>query len=201
MTVIGWPSIITALGLRRATRVARAGRRAAVALVLKDAPGGLELLFIRRADDPRDPWSGQIAFPGGRSEPRDRDLEATAVRETLEETCLDLGVHGESLGPLDEVQAMARMQRLDLVISPFVFRLRGPGEASPGHEVGGIHWIAIDALLDEGARSTTEYGQDGATVQFPCLRLDGVVIWGLTYRILGDLTERLQPPSPAGAAG
>jgi 8-oxo-dGTP pyrophosphatase MutT (NUDIX family) len=201
VSVIAWPAITTALAQRPATRIARAGRRAAVALVLREAAVGLDLLFIRRADDPRDPWSGQIAFPGGRSEPRDRDLEATAVRETLEETCLDLGLHGKRLGPLDEVQAMARMQRLDLAISPFVFRLTGPGEASAGHEVGSVHWIGLDALLDEGARSTTEHEQNGAAVPFPCLRLGDVVIWGLTYRILTDLTERLRPPSPGGTAG
>jgi 8-oxo-dGTP pyrophosphatase MutT (NUDIX family) len=199
MSVVLWPSITAALALRPAARVRNAGRRAAVALVLRAAPAGLELLFIRRADDPRDPWSGQIAFPGGRSEPRDRDLQATAVRETLEETHLDLGIHGEGLGPLDEIQAMARMQRLDLVISPFVFRLTGPAEASAGHEVGSVHWIPLDGLLDESARSTTEYGHGGAALQFPCLRLDGVVIWGLTYRILTDLTERLGPSLARGA--
>jgi 8-oxo-dGTP pyrophosphatase MutT (NUDIX family) len=196
MSVIAWPAITAALALRPATRVPRAGRRAAVALVLRDAPVGLELLFIRRADDPRDPWSGQIAFPGGRFEPRDRDLETTSVRETLEETHLDLGLHGRVLGPLDEVQAMARMQRLDLAISPFVFRLTGPGEASAGHEVGSVHWIGLEALRNEGARSVMEYGQDGAAVQLPCLRLGAIVIWGLTYRILGDLTDRLRLPSP-----
>jgi 8-oxo-dGTP pyrophosphatase MutT (NUDIX family) len=200
MSVIAWPAITAALAQRPATRVSRAGRRAAVALVLRDAPVGLELLFIRRADDPRDPWSGQIAFPGGRFEPRDRDLEATSVRETLEETHLDLGLHGRALGPLDEVQAMARMQRLDLAISPFVFRLTGPGEASAGHEVGSVHWIGLDALRHEGARSVMEYAQDGAAVQLPCLRLGEVVIWGLTYRILGDLTDRLRPPSPGDGA-
>ena len=75
-----------------------------MALVLRDAERGMELLFIRRAEDPKDPWSGQIAFPGGRAEPGDDHLQATAVRETLEETRLDLASAGECLGALDEVQ-------------------------------------------------------------------------------------------------
>jgi 8-oxo-dGTP pyrophosphatase MutT (NUDIX family) len=59
--------------------------RAAVALVLRDgAPGEVELLFIRRAEHEKDPWSGHMGFPGGRAEPGDASLEATAVRETLE---------------------------------------------------------------------------------------------------------------------
>jgi hypothetical protein len=94
---------------------------------------------------------------------------------------------------------MARMRRVDLVISPFVFRLVGSGEASPSREVGSVHWVPMDGLLDEASRSTYEYGQEGATLQFPCLRLHDLVVWGLTYRILSDLTQRLRV-APAGAA-
>lgn len=150
----------------------------------------MELLFIRRAEDPRDPWSGQIAFPGGRAEPGDDHLQATAVRETLEETRLDLASDAEYLGALDEVQAMARMQRMDLAIAPFVYRLTRSADASAGHEVGSVHWLRLEDLLDERASSTTEYGP--AALRFPCLRVDGLVIWGLTYRIFGDFTERLR---------
>jgi 8-oxo-dGTP pyrophosphatase MutT (NUDIX family) len=166
--------------------------------VLRDSPCGIELLFIRRAEDPRDPWSGQIAFPGGRAEPDDDDLQATSVRETREETRLDLTSAGEYLGALDELQAMSRMQRMDLAIAPFVYRLTREAEAVASHEVGSVHWLLLDDLLDERARSTTEYGTGAAALRFPCLRVDGLVIWGLTYRIFGDLTERLRPALAAG---
>ena len=66
---LGWDDVRGALSSRAPVRVAaEVGRRAAVALVLRDGPSGIELLFIRRADHPEDPWSGQMAFPGGRSE-------------------------------------------------------------------------------------------------------------------------------------
>ena len=65
-------------------------RPAAVALVLLDGPQGIEILLIKRAERADDPWSGQIALPGGRYDVGDRDLEATAVRETREETGVDL---------------------------------------------------------------------------------------------------------------
>ena len=56
---IGWDDVRSALGSRAPMRVAaEVGRRAAVALVLRDGPSGIELLFIRRADHPEDPWSG-----------------------------------------------------------------------------------------------------------------------------------------------
>src|SRR6059036_755615 len=122
---LGWKDVRSALASRPPAPVsADVARRAAVALVLRDGPSGIELLFIRRADHPEDPWSGQMAFPGGRSEPGDPDPRATAVRETEEEIGVDLARDAEYLGPLDEVRAAARLRPVDLAISPFVFRLR-----------------------------------------------------------------------------
>jgi 8-oxo-dGTP pyrophosphatase MutT (NUDIX family) len=170
---------------------------AAVAMILRAAPGhagdeALELLFIRRAEHPKDPWSGQMAFPGGRAEPHDDgNLETTAVRETAEEIGIELGRSAERLGALDEVRAMARMRPLDLTIQPFVFRLREPLETRPSEEVTSVHWLPLDELLAPDARGLMDYEAQGTTLQFPCLRLHGVVIWGLTLRMLTSLAERL----------
>src|SRR3989337_2808027 len=69
-------------------------RKAAVALIFRSgADGQPELLFIKRADYPGDPWSGQVAFPGGREEPGDSSLADTAVRETREEAGSDLSLY------------------------------------------------------------------------------------------------------------
>jgi 8-oxo-dGTP pyrophosphatase MutT (NUDIX family) len=166
-------------------------QRAAVALVLREAERGLELLFIRRAEDPRDPWSGHTAFPGGRSEPEDADLVATATRETCEELGLDLERDGERLGALDEVQAVSRMRRLDLAISPFVFRLHRPARLEPSEEVRSVHWLRLEDLVSERHRSTLDHEHQGELFQLPCLRIEGLVIWGLTFRMFVDLEERL----------
>ena len=189
---LGWDDVRSALGSRPPARVAaEVGRRAAVALVLRDGPPGVELLFIRRAEHPEDPWSGQMAFPGGRSEPGDADLLATAVRETEEEIGVDLAREAEYLGPLDEVRAMARMRPVDLAIAPYVFRLRRDVALRPNHEVRSVHWIALDELVREERRSVMDYPDQGSTLQFPCLRVEDVVIWGLTYRMFLGLQERL----------
>ena len=67
-----------------------AARAAAVALVLRAVPmRGLDLLFIRRAEYAEDPWSGQVAFPGGRHEAGDESLQVTAV-----------GRHGKKRGSI-----------------------------------------------------------------------------------------------------
>ena len=56
--------------------------RAAVAIVVRPRVDEDEILLIRRSQRADDPWSGHMAFPGGRSEPSDADLCATAIRET-----------------------------------------------------------------------------------------------------------------------
>jgi 8-oxo-dGTP pyrophosphatase MutT (NUDIX family) len=196
----GWDDVGRAVGSRPPARVAAdGGRRAAVALVLRDGPSGVELLFIRRADHPEDPWSGQMAFPGGRSEPGDPDLLATAVRETEEEIGVDLSREAEYLGPLDEVRAMARLRPVDLAIAPFVFRLRGDFAFRPNHEVRSVHWIPLDELVREDRRSVMDYPDEGSTLQFPCLRVGDIVIWGLTYRMFMGFQERFPAPGEGPA--
>lgn len=162
-----------------------------MAAVLRDAGPGLELLFIRRAEDPRDRWSGHMAFPGGRVEPGDADLEATAVRETAEEIGLDLRAQGERLGGLDELHAIARGRPVDLGITPFVFRLHGPAHLTLNAEVTSLHWLSLDALLGDRHLSTFEYVHEGTKLQLPCLRVDEVVIWGLTFRMFASLKDAI----------
>lgn len=170
--------------------------RAAVALVLREGAAGLELLFIRRAEHEADPWSGQMGFPGGRVEPGDGDLRATAIRETLEEVGIDLGGGSDFLGALDEVRAMARMRPQNLVIAPHVFRLRATVEATPGPEVASVHWLPLDEIRQDRWLATMDSVYQGATLQLPCLRYGGILIWGLTFRMFMGLHQRL-----ADAAG
>src|SRR5262245_60889564 len=181
-----------ALAAREPARVQDAvSSRAAVAVILRPGPAGLEVLFIRRAEHPRDPWSGQMAFPGGRSEPGDPDLKTTAARETLEEIGLDLVRDAEYLGSLDEVRAMARLRPMDLAITPFVFHVAGDHGMSLSSEVTSVHWLPLETLLSAEARSSFEYRHDGGVLTFPSLRVEEVVIWGLTYRMLGSFTALL----------
>jgi 8-oxo-dGTP pyrophosphatase MutT (NUDIX family) len=198
----GWQELRRALATRPSRRVSDAAAQgAAVALILRDGRAGLELLFVRRAEHPADPWSGQMAFPGGRREAGDADLCATAQRETAEEIGVDLASRGELLGALDEVRAMARLRPLDLVIAPFVFRLERAGALRLSSEVVSAHWLPLDELLGSGCRSWLDYDLEAERVRFPCLRFEDLVIWGLTYRMFTNLAERLgQAPVEAADA-
>ncbi len=189
---LGWEDLASALQDRPAARVSdETLRRAAVAVVLKDAPAGLEVLFIRRAEHPLDPWSGQVAFPGGRMEPGDADLRSTAMRETAEEIGLDLAAGADYLGALDEVRAMARLRPMKLAIAPFVFRLHADTSLRLSDEVTSAHWLPLEDLLSTRYCSTLDYEYQGRQLRFPCLRHGGIVIWGLTYRMFESLREAL----------
>ena len=93
--------------------------QAAVALVVRGHVD-LEVLLIKRARRDGDPWSGHMALPGGRRDPADTSLRQTAVRETLEETGIDLDELGAHLGRLVEVRPQSpHLPRIS--VAPHVF--------------------------------------------------------------------------------
>ena len=63
---------------------------AAVVALLRENNQRVEILFVKRTKTPKDPWSGQTAFPGGKRSSADKDLKDTVIRETCEETSLNL---------------------------------------------------------------------------------------------------------------
>lgn len=170
--------------------------RAAVAAILRERPAPaaeeLEILFIRRADRPGDPWSGHMAFPGGRHEAHDGDLVVTALRETAEELGLDLNAHGELLGRLDDVPAYARGRRTGIVVTPFVWLLHRTPSLVPNHEVDEIHWASVPRLLSGEADTTVEYRWNDRSFELPGYRVGERVVWGLTHRVVSSLFERLR---------
>lgn len=188
--------------LQESPREIRAGeqtRRAAIAAVLRPRDEDLEILFIRRADRPHDPWAGHMAFPGGRHEPADRDLEATAIRETSEEIGLDLLANGELLGRLDEqVPGSARGTSTRLIVSPFVWLVgAGPIELRPNAvEVDEVHWIPLTPLLQGEHDAIYPLDWRGQRIDFPAYRIGSQpeerLVWGLTHRVLDSFFHRVK---------
>ncbi len=165
-------------------------RHAAVALIMRldDTDGDVELLMIRRASYPGDPWSGHIALPGGRREEHDPSLEHTAVRETWEETAVNLDRDGRQLGTLDEVHP--RTPRLPpLIIRPFVFAIGGGVTVTPSPEVAEAFWVPLQLLADPSATGEATFVDRGIERTERSFRLGEHVIWGLTERILRQFIE------------
>lgn len=166
-------------------------RRAAVALILWGETG--ELLLIRRAEDPRDPWSGHMALPGGRHEEKDGDLVTTAIREAAEEVGITLRSE-ESLGMLPPVRARSRTKIEPLEVTPFVFRLFGERPlTTPNHEVAEVLWFRFSDLMAPGKKTELSLVHEGKTLRLPAIQVNEHKIWGLTYGIISSLLSFLPP--------
>jgi 8-oxo-dGTP pyrophosphatase MutT (NUDIX family) len=162
--------------------------QAAVALVIR-GNDHLEILLIKRARSERDPWSGHMALPGGRRDPGDASKEATSIRETLEEVGIDLAESGLHLGGLEEL-ATASPRLPKLTIAPFVFGVSPETEARvASREIEAVHWVRLDALRATENQGTLEIPLPGGARSFPCYRVAGEVVWGLTYRMLSQFLE------------
>ncbi len=166
---------------------ADAHRKAAVAAILRDADSDVEVLLIRRAEHPRDPWSGHMAFPGGRVDSADATPLAAALRETREEVGLDLERDARLLGRLSDAVTFRRAADVPAVIVPFVFELRGDPPLAINHEVQEAVWVPWSFLADERNRSLFLWRRRGLPIPMPCYRFDGQVIWGLTLGMLCEL--------------
>jgi 8-oxo-dGTP pyrophosphatase MutT (NUDIX family) len=161
-----------------------AARRAAVALILRLGDEGLlQLLMIRRAVYEGDPWSGHIALPGGREEPFDRSLEETAVRETREETSLDIARDGELFGRLDDLGPHSAPLP-PIAITPFLVAYGAPGIVKLSDEVAEAFWVPVDALRDPRASREIVLELTGGPRRVSSFEHEGRIIWGLTERIL-----------------
>lgn len=166
-------------------------RTAAVVAVLRVREALPELLFIKRADRAGDPWSGHMAFPGGRHEPADTSLEMTAVRETWEEVALDLRV-GRLLGRLDDL-APRNVTLPPIVIRPYVAVVPHDVTLVPSEEVAATFWMPIDRLGHADAQAEYVLHHGEARARFPAFRVQEHIVWGLTERIVRQLLPLLEP--------
>jgi 8-oxo-dGTP pyrophosphatase MutT (NUDIX family) len=164
-----------------------AARPAAVAILIRlGISGEPEMFFIQRAEYEGDPWSGHIAFPGGRAESEDETLMHTAMRETLEETGIDLTGCSEMIGVLDDLHP--RTIRLPaIVVRPFVFLVSDPGEPVLSSEVANAFWVPLSVLLDRSVWRDTTVRAGNAEFSRFAFHHEGYVVWGMTERILSGL--------------
>jgi 8-oxo-dGTP pyrophosphatase MutT (NUDIX family) len=185
MTILGLPDVRSVLGGRVARELAEHEKWAAVAMLLREGASGPEVFFIRRAEHPQDPWSGHMAFPGGRQDAGDATLLHTAMRETHEEVGLDLSREAEHIGQLDDLQAIARGKVQETVIRPFVFEIHRESPIQVDEtEVAEALWTPLLPLYRGEVDTVRPYDWQGTQIDFPAYDVDGRLIWGLTYQML-----------------
>jgi 8-oxo-dGTP pyrophosphatase MutT (NUDIX family) len=163
---------------------------AAVAVCLRPGPRSVEALFIRRSEHPDDPWSGDVAFPGGRRDGGDASLWETAMRETMEETGVDLRAEGKLLGRLDDVHPRVVVLP-NLNIAPFVAEVPAGALASARSEIVAVSWVPLADLADPALADRRVMTSARGVREFPSIRWEDLEIWGLTHRILTQLLDLL----------
>jgi 8-oxo-dGTP pyrophosphatase MutT (NUDIX family) len=147
------------------------------------------LLFIRRTYNEGDRHKGQVAFPGGQCNSKDRDSEAAALRETFEE----IGMHQR------DVKILGRLRDLLTItgyrVSPIVGLVPWPYPLIPQpSEVSRIFTIPLQWLADPGNRvvQSRDLRIQGKSIPVIYYKpYDGEILWGASARITVLLLEAL----------
>ncbi len=151
-------------------------------MILRECDDDVELLFIERAHHEGDPWSGQIAFPGGGVESTNAGPLEAACRETAEEVGVLLNPL-DCIGRLDDHESHPLSNNTTLVISCFAFVLNKPSDLIPNYEVADAFWFSAKELFQE--QNQFIYQSDYRPAPYEATRLtNNRVLWGLTYRFV-----------------
>lgn len=170
---------------------------AAVAVLLCEHPTeesvrSPHLLLIQRALHPSDPWSGHLAFPGGRRDAIDASLLETAIRETREEIGVHLDPQRQLLGRLDAMTTRGALMP-GLVIEPYVFEVPHRDVfALDTTEVASAFWVPVGPLMRGEHDTSVEFHRDGSIHQLPGYQLGQHVLWGMTYEMFQRLARLSQ---------
>lgn len=159
---------------------------AAVALVLRQVEPTPEVLFIIRAQHDKDPWSGNIGFPGGRLNHNETPREA-AERETHEELCLNLD-EANFLGRLDDLYGAT----LPVLVSCFIYHLESDVSLRPNYEVASTFWCPLPTLLESSRHTHEHFTYRGKAQMHPVVTLlepGQPLLWGITYRLLRNFFD------------
>ena len=156
---------------------------ASVALLLKAVDRDLKVLIVKRVENPTDPWSGQMALPGGKRDAKDQNLKQTIIRETLEETNINLLKDCCFLGSMETLRSTLKPE---MKILPFIVLLEREIPIKLNEELEGFVWISLEELAQHGGTAKFSFGE------FPAYIVGNNVSWGLTYRILEKLLRFLR---------
>lgn len=162
---------------------------AAVAILLREELDDYETLLVKRAILLSDPWSGDMAFPGGKKTSRDRTLRDTVVREVHEETGIDL----EALIYIGALPLIFSSIKPDRDVLPIVYLYKGRPEIKLNSELTAYRWVHMKELRASRTTAVVK-GWEGEV-----FKLGDDIVWGLTYRMLDKLLELLDEASPASS--
>ncbi len=154
---------------------------AAVAILMRPVDDDLEVFLVKRAEVEGDPWSGDMAFPGGKRGSQDMSLVDTAVREIMEETGIDLREHE----PLGYLEPLFSWVRTTFSVQPILYLFEENPAITLNYELTEYTWTPLKELEKTRSQAVVK-GWDS-----PVFNMGEDVVWGLTYRMLESLIEAL----------
>lgn len=159
-------------------------RKSAVLLVLFEQEDKWYIPYFKRTDN-GGVHSGQIAFPGGRHEPSDNSLQATALRETEEE----FGISKHSISIIGTLTPLY-IPVSNSEVHPFVgFTTEKPRYTLNSSEVQYVIEIPLSHLLDKRNRVTKLENRKGLEISTPMFIYNNEEIWGATAMITSELID------------
>ena len=162
------------------------GANAAVALLLKSKRNDFDVLFVKRVENPSDPWSGQMALPGGKREPKDKDLKDTVMRETMEET----GIKLDDRRFLGVLTAIRSEPKPEIKILPFVVLLEGEPKLKLNKaELESFIWVAFEEIVQSKGTVEFSFGK------VPAYIFADAIVWGVTYKIISKFIQAVEKAS------
>jgi len=164
--------------------------RASVAVILRQRDAhGFDILLIKRAEHKGDPWSGDMAFPGGKMDSTDQSIYHTALRELHEEIGLE-ATHLKQLGRLSDQLTKTHSGLRPMIISPFIFELNKQTDFVLNHEVAEIVWVPLTHFSTPVNRKQMIWKVKGLKIKLPCYWYKNKRVWGLTLRMLDELVAK-----------
>ncbi len=167
--------------VQRGRRVRRTLPEAGVLVAVTDDPYSPEVVLTRRARR-LSSHAGEVAFPGGKRDPEDADLLATALRESHEE----IGLPPSSvrvIGSLGQV-----VSKNGFLVTPYLGVISAEIELVPSRdELESLFKVPLRFLLDRQQLQLERLCLEGHMVQMPRYDYQGYVIWGLTAYVLVEL--------------
>jgi 8-oxo-dGTP pyrophosphatase MutT (NUDIX family) len=167
-------------------------RQAAVTILLRKSREDMELLILKRAEHPDDPWSGHLALPGGRADHEDGHLAQTAIRETWEETGLKLSLEENYLGRLETLTpGNPRLPRIE--ITPFIAAIKNISDIrlQLNAEATAATWVSVQRMQASGRDTHYRITRDNIEYKWPAFTSDLGLIWGITERIISSFLKSM----------